>query len=73
MAIGGRLEEADARRLLEHTDRIRSQYWRRLYRRDIAHPSHYHLIVDSTAIDLGVVRDLVVAGAKAFWEAKGAS
>jgi len=70
MAIGGRLGEADARRQLEQTDRIRSLYWRRLYKRDIADPSLYHLAVDSTAIDLGVVRDLIILGARAFWEAK---
>lgn len=73
MAIGGKVNEADGRRQLEQTDRIRSLYWRRLYRRDIADPSHYHLAIDSTAIDLGVVRDLIIQGARAFWEAKGTS
>jgi cytidylate kinase len=73
MAIGGRLSEADARRQLEQTDRIRSLYWRRLYKRDIADSDYYHLIIDSTVLDLGVVRDLIITGARAFWEAKAAS
>ena len=73
MAIGGRLSEADARHQLEQTDRIRSLYWRRLYKRDIADPGYYHLIIDSTVLDLGVVRDLITLGARAFWEAKAAS
>ena len=73
MAISGTLSEPDARRQLDHTDRTRSLYWRRLYRRDIDDPNEYHLIIDSTAIDLGVVRDLIVTGARAFWEAKGAT
>jgi hypothetical protein len=67
MRIDGTIDEVEARRRLEETDRIRSLYWKRLYKRDFADLSPYHLVVDSTALDLDAVRDLVTAGARAFW------
>jgi cytidylate kinase len=65
--IEGTLSEADARKRLEETDRIRTLYWKRLYKRDFWDLRPYHLVVDSTALDLDTVRDLVVTGARAFW------
>lgn len=66
MRIEGTIGEAEARRRLEDTDRIRSLYWKRLYKRDFADLGLYHLVVDSTAIDLDAVTEIVVAGARAY-------
>lgn len=67
MAIGDERDEAAARRQLAETDRVRSQYWRRLYRRDWDDLTPYHLVIDSTAIELDVVTDLIVTAARAHW------
>lgn len=67
VTIDPRLSEDEARRQLDETDRIRSLYWRRLYGKDFSDLSRYHLVLDTTAIDLGVAEDLVVAAARAFW------
>jgi cytidylate kinase len=67
MAIEPRLTEEEAARQLDETDRIRSLYWRRLYGKDFSDLSRYHLVLDSTAIHLGVVEDLIVTAARAFW------
>lgn len=66
-AIEG-IPEDEARRRLDETDRTRSLYWRRLYKRDWSEPGLYHLVVDSTAIDLDTTRELVVTGARAYWD-----
>jgi cytidylate kinase len=68
---GGSIEgipEDEARRRLDETDRTRSLYWRRLYKRDWSEPELYHLAVDSTAVGLDATRELVVTGARAFWD-----
>ena len=67
MAIDGDLTEAEARRQLKDTDRIRSLYWRRLYGREFTDMDPYHLVIDSTAVDLATVSELIMAGARAFW------
>jgi cytidylate kinase len=67
MAIDGGLTEAEARRQLKDTDRIRSLYWRRLYGREFTDMDPYHLVVDSTAVDLPTVTHLITTGARAFW------
>ena len=67
MAIDGELTEAEARRQLKDTDRIRSLYWRRLYGREFTDMDPYHLVIDSTAVDLATVTELITAGARAFW------
>jgi cytidylate kinase len=67
MAIDGDLTEAEARRQLKDTDRIRSLYWRRLYGREFTDMDPYHLVIDSTAVDLATVSELILAGARAFW------
>lgn len=56
---------ADVRRDLETNDRGRESYVRHFYRTDPALARHYHLVVDSTALPLGTVVDLVVAAARA--------
>ncbi|MCV2488927.1 cytidylate kinase-like family protein [Geodermatophilus sp. YIM 151500] len=46
-------------------DRARQAYVRHFYRCDPAEARHYHLVVDSTALPLGTVVDLVVTAARA--------
>jgi len=55
----------EARRHLDAADRARDAYVRRLYRVDPADPALYHLVIDSTAIPLEVVIELVLAAARA--------
>ena len=49
-----------ARRHLEAADRARDTYVRRLYQADPADPRHYHLVIDSTALPLDAVTELIV-------------
>jgi len=67
MRIDNRIGEEQARKQLEETDHVRTLYWRRLYRADWTDASRYHLVIDTTAIALGAVTDLVLHGARAFW------
>jgi cytidylate kinase len=55
-----------ARRHLEAADRARTTYVRRLYRADPADPRYYHLIIDSTALPLDTVTDLIARALSAF-------
>ena len=54
------VSEAEARRHMEAADRARDVYVRRLYRADPADPSHYHLVIDSTALPLATVTELIL-------------
>ena len=56
-------EQAWAR--LRAADKARTAYVRRLYRTDPADPSLYHLVIDSTAIPLDTVIELVLVAARA--------
>jgi hypothetical protein len=64
VARSGRSAEEVAREMAA-TDRTREAYVRHFYRCDPAAAEHYHLVVDSTAIPVGAVVDLVVAAAQA--------
>jgi cytidylate kinase len=55
--------EAEVRRVLEANDRGREAYVRHFYRSDPRAPKHYHLVVDSTAVPLETVVDIVVQAA----------
>jgi hypothetical protein len=55
----------EVRREMEANDRTREAYVRHFYRCDPADARHYHLVVDSTAIPVEAVVDLVVAAARA--------
>jgi cytidylate kinase len=46
-------------------DKARTAYVRRLYRCDPADASLYHLVIDSTAIPLDTVIELIVTAARA--------
>jgi cytidylate kinase len=51
-------QEAVAR--LRTADKARTAYVRRLYRANPAEPSHYHLVIDSTAIPLEAVTEIIL-------------
>jgi len=57
------LDQARAR--LRAADKARTAYVRRLYRCDPADASLYHLVLDSTAIPLDTVIELIVTAARA--------
>jgi cytidylate kinase len=54
------VSEDEARRRLDAADRARDAYVRRLYRADPADTRHYHLVIDSTAIPLETVTELIL-------------
>ena len=60
----GELERPDAQRLLRDSDRAREAYVRHFYGADARDPSLYHLVVDSTALALETVVDVIVAAAR---------
>ena len=64
VARSGRpLEEV--RREMAATDRGREAYVRHFYRCDPADSRHYHLVIDSTALPIETVTDLIVTAARA--------
>jgi cytidylate kinase len=63
-AIEGITEE-QARARIRAADKARTAYFRRLYRTDPADPSLYHLVIDSTAVPLDTVIELILTAARA--------
>jgi cytidylate kinase len=64
-AVVESISEEQARERLRAADKARTAYVRRLYRTDPADASLYHLMLDSTAIPLDTVIELIVAAARA--------
>ena len=62
-AARARSDRAEVERRLDETDRAREAYVRHFYRADARDPSLYHLTIDSTAIPLDAVVDLIVLAA----------
>lgn len=60
------IDEDEARRRQRDNDRAREAYVRHFYRTDPADACHYHLVVDSTAVALATVVELVVTAAEAM-------
>jgi cytidylate kinase len=58
------ISEEQAARRLRAADKARTAYVRRLYRTDPADPALYHLVIDSTAIPLDTVTELVLVAAR---------
>ena len=56
--------EEHARERLRAADEARTAYVRRLYRCDPADPSLYHLVIDSTAVPLDTVIELILVAAR---------
>lgn len=63
-AIEG-ISEEQARDRLRAADKARTAYVRRLYRCDPADASLYHLVIDSTAMPLDTVIELIITAARA--------
>ena len=59
------ISEGEASARLRAADKARTAYLRRLYRRDPGDPSLYHLMIDSTAIPLDTVIELILVAARA--------
>jgi cytidylate kinase len=55
------VSEDEARRHLDAADQARDTYVRRLYRTDPADPRLYHLIIDSTALPLDTVTEIILS------------
>jgi len=64
MALGG-LDEEAARETLDHFDAAQKAYARELYDADLGDTEHYHLMIDSTAIDPDTCVALILAAAGA--------
>jgi cytidylate kinase len=64
VARSGRPED-DVRGDLETNDRSREAYVRHFYRCDPRSARHYHLVIDSTALPLDTVEELIVTAARA--------
>ena len=58
------ISEEHARERLRAADKARAAYVRRLYRCDPADPSLYHLVIDSTAVPLDTVIELILVAAR---------
>ena len=59
------ISEEEARQRLRAADKARTAYVRRLYRCDPADASLYHLVIDSTAMPLDTVIELILVAARA--------
>ncbi len=57
-------DRAEIERALHETDRAREAYVRHFYRADARDPALYHLTIDSTALPLAAVVDLIVLAAE---------
>ncbi len=60
-----RLDEDEARKLLGETDRAREAYVKHFYKCDARDACHYHLVIDSTALDFDPCVELIVTAARA--------
>jgi len=58
------VDEADAQRLLETTDRNRQRYHREFYRRDWSDPAMYHLVMNTEWLGLEGAARVVVSRAR---------
>ena len=54
------ISQEQARAHMHTADTARTAYVRRLYRVNPAEPSHYHLVIDSTAIPLEAVTEVIL-------------
>lgn len=59
------ITEEQARERLRPADKARNAYVRRLYRCDPVDPALYHLMIDSTAMPLDTVIELIITAARA--------
>ena len=62
----GALDRETAQRALRKLDSTHAEYARRFYSADITDPRLYHLMIDSTAIDLDTCAEMIVTAARAL-------
>lgn len=60
------ISQDEARRHMAAADRARDAYVRRLYRANAADNKHYHLVIDSTAIPLDAVTEIIARALSAY-------
>ena len=60
------VSHGQARRHMDAADRARTAYVRRLYHADPADPRHYHLVIDSTALPLDTVIEIILQALSSF-------
>jgi Cytidylate kinase-like family len=63
MGFGG-IDEETARRTVDRLDRTHADYARELYGADIRDPALYHLMIESTAIDVDTCVELIATAAR---------
>jgi cytidylate kinase len=59
------VDEEKARKLAAETDRAREAYVKHFYKCDARDARHYHVVLDSTVLDLDTCVDVVVTAARA--------
>ena len=59
------VDEEQARKLAAETDRAREAYVKHFYKCDARDSTQYHLVIDSTALELSASVDLIVTAARA--------
>ena len=59
------VDEAIARKHLAETDRAREAYVKHFYKADPRDPCHYHLVIDSTRLEIDTCVELIVCAARA--------
>jgi cytidylate kinase len=59
------IDEEQARKQATETDRAREAYVKHFYKCDAREARHYHLVFDSTALELDICSELIVAAARA--------
>jgi cytidylate kinase len=64
-AIEG-VDKQQARRHMDAADRARDNYVRRLYRAEPSDAKHYHLVIDSTALPLEAVTEVILQALASF-------
>ena len=60
------LDRASAEQALRRLDRAHAEYMRRFYGADVDDPKLYHLVVDSTSIEIDTCVELIVAAAESL-------
>lgn len=66
------ISEEQAREHMQAADKARTAFVRRLYRADPADASWYHIVIDSTAMPLDTVTELILAAIRAQIAARSA-
>ena len=62
----GDIDEQASERTLRRLDRTHAEYARRFYGADLRDPSLYHLVLDSTTIELEVCTEVIVTAARSL-------